>query len=457
MELKSKLLLVSAALAASFSVSAVQQKNFSAVLSPNKQEFTYYSYRGNELPDIYINSADGSQERNLTNSPNLWEIEPDWSDNGALIAYAGGENMGSMEIFTIAPDGSHKKQITDGEGSATGPNFSPDGKYIVFNRFYRDSGKATVAKVELATGKETVLTNIDKMTAFKPKFSPNGKTIAFLAAKEKNGSNDVYLMDADGKNLRIAAETEISEGMFDWSPEGDHLAVSGSINQGDSQLYKLALAKKTLKKISNNKGEDIYFVSISHDGKTIHYDQGSWTTNFFTYASPWNGKSLKPNRVSGQQFLDAQQKILDDYLAPFVGTWEGIATEGRSKGMFKEVATYAWNNKKTALDVTMKFYWGDSPAGEAKGYMAVDRDNLKTYFNLIMQDGTVVMQEQTNTGDPKTLKMDARASGDGSTFPGEFKTELIKLNANAWKSYMHKKVKGEWQRTSVHEFKRIKG
>ena len=43
---------------------------------------------------------------------------------------------------------------------------------------------------------------------------------------------------------------------------------------------------------------------------------------------------------------------------------------------------------------------------------AIDPDNQKTFLNLIMEDGTVLMHEQTNAGESNQIKMAARSSGD---------------------------------------------
>lgn len=367
--------------------------------------------------------------------------------------------MGSMEIFITDPIGTSHKQLTDSIGSSTGPNFSPDGQFVVFNRMFRKTNQSMIVKVNIATGIETPLTDPDEMSGFKPKFSPDGKTVAFLGSKDKGQTNDIFLMDANGDNIRVALKTDIKESMLAWMPSGNELIVSGNKALDNSAIYRLNLNKKQLSKISTNDDDNFFFVDVSDDGKTLSYDSGDWTTQFYIYSQPITSDNISGAKnqlaqVSGLQYVAAQKKLLDDYLQPFVGNWIGESTEGFDKGHFREEASYQWGPHKKSLDVSMKFYWDDEPMGTARGNMSLDRDNQQVYFNLVMEDGTVVMQKQSNTGNGQHFKMDVTSSGDGQRFPLEFKTEFKKLTSNQWESTIFRKNKDEWTKTGTHLFKR---
>jgi Tol biopolymer transport system component len=59
--------------------------------------------------ELYVMQADGSEQRRVTNTPNLNEREPAWSSDGSLIAYQRGEVVGNAEgtgVFAIRLDGS---------------------------------------------------------------------------------------------------------------------------------------------------------------------------------------------------------------------------------------------------------------------------------------------------------------------------------------------------------------
>jgi TolB protein len=72
--------------------------------------------------------ADGSDPTRLTTGPKIDE-RPDWSPNGAKIAFSRNGNIWKMHA-----DGSHEVKLTANERPEFGPAFSPNGKRIAFTR-----------------------------------------------------------------------------------------------------------------------------------------------------------------------------------------------------------------------------------------------------------------------------------------------------------------------------------
>ena len=68
--------------------------------------------------DILTMKADGTRERNITNSPGVDEIDPDWSPDGGRIAFAS-DRDGDDEIYTMKPDGSRVRQLTSNTARST--------------------------------------------------------------------------------------------------------------------------------------------------------------------------------------------------------------------------------------------------------------------------------------------------------------------------------------------------
>ena len=56
-------------------------------------------------------NADGTDQRNLTNSPTVQDQEPNWSANGRTIAFVS-DRDGDYEVFTMRPSGSNVRQLT---------------------------------------------------------------------------------------------------------------------------------------------------------------------------------------------------------------------------------------------------------------------------------------------------------------------------------------------------------
>ena len=81
---------------------------------------------------IYTVNADGSGLRKLTDPPEgFWDSEPSWSPDGTKIAFTRGSAR-RVDVFTMNADGTHLRKLTGKTEGAYSPDFSPDGKRIVF-------------------------------------------------------------------------------------------------------------------------------------------------------------------------------------------------------------------------------------------------------------------------------------------------------------------------------------
>jgi Tol biopolymer transport system component len=92
-------------------------------------------YRGGPS-DIYTIKVDGSGETNLTNSLSNYEALPNWSPDGAKIAfdsYPGGAAQSTL--WTMNADGTSPMQVTHNPRSDLEPVWSPDGTRIAFSSY----------------------------------------------------------------------------------------------------------------------------------------------------------------------------------------------------------------------------------------------------------------------------------------------------------------------------------
>ena len=98
--------------------------------SPDGKHIVYRVWAKEDRSLQILNLEDGKSTKLTSGNDNF----PEWSPSGDRIAFTretGGTN--SYDIFTIRPDGTGLKQLTQAPGNDAHSAWSPDGKYIVFS------------------------------------------------------------------------------------------------------------------------------------------------------------------------------------------------------------------------------------------------------------------------------------------------------------------------------------
>ncbi len=156
---------------------------------------------------------------------------------------------GVKGIYVMDDDGSNIKLLTN-ENSSTLPNWSPDGKSILFRKI----GKPPLFLMN-ADG-----TNIREITDppenaldWPGAFSPDGKSIVFRRKTDiADGPNEYYLMVLNLKSGKVHRIAEIQATSPDWSPDGKYIACSGAIGVGGglgSSITVMTTSGRNLKTI----------------------------------------------------------------------------------------------------------------------------------------------------------------------------------------------------------------
>lgn len=168
--------------------------------SPDGQS-VYFQSNASGRSQIYRCRADGTKVVNLTQGDKLGK---QWKNAFGYFLSADGTKLlytvhdGSSGHVALAnADGSEPRLIAPGLGYIYMAALSPTNDRVVF------SGPARGYRLLLVTfpdGKPLELTP-NHPASFVPQFTPDGKTIVFI---RRDG--DVYRVDADGKNLRRLTE-----------------------------------------------------------------------------------------------------------------------------------------------------------------------------------------------------------------------------------------------------------
>ena len=206
--------------------------------------------------EIYVMDADGSDVTQLTSAANEYDESwgARWSPDGTKILYTFDPTMGSggdRDLFTMSPDGTNKRSITDRWESGLeyddyAAQWSSDGARIVFGAMRPGDQGATWEIVTAnadGSGQQRLLGNMDHQRWVEyPSFSPDGQRIVFMQASPSGGDWDVWVMNADGSAQENVTQHPAGDDFPTWSNDGRQIYFSSNRDGGSfSDLYVLDL------------------------------------------------------------------------------------------------------------------------------------------------------------------------------------------------------------------------
>ncbi len=146
-------------------------------------------------------------------------------------------DRGRTHLFVVSSEGGSPRQVTSGDYDHGDFRWMPDGNSLVFSGLLVENaeyevGHQEIYRVDIATGEVERLTDITGPHR-NPVPSTDGRLIAFQGhewTRDPYRENELYVMDADGGNVRmVARELGSSLGNVTWAPDGSGLYFNASI------------------------------------------------------------------------------------------------------------------------------------------------------------------------------------------------------------------------------------
>lgn len=209
--------------------------------SPDGERVAYCVREGRGLGQIQIISADGSVQRQLTHVEG-GASSPDWSPDGDKIAFTASSGQLPM-VWVMGKNGENVRSITEGSSA----RWSPDGKQLVFVRIAQSRGTKNSIWIVNVDGTEVRKVIEDSPPALEPRWSPDGKSIAF--ASERGRKSVIFRVNLDGTGLEtIAADKRFALYFPVFSPDGlqlitDGIVAPGALGQDTILLFDIASHK----------------------------------------------------------------------------------------------------------------------------------------------------------------------------------------------------------------------
>ena len=329
-------------------------------VSPDGKLLAFTASRGEEArSQVWILPLEGGESYALTDAENgasgfMWasdsqsvayvtrDVYPDKEerekrkkdkDDGVLV-----DQDFTFNHLWIKPLGDEEaRRVTQGEFSVGSMDWSKDGRQIVFQASYSGNQESSwkhiddrpdtdVQIVDVATGNITNLTPGEGRAAG-PRFSPDGKQIAFSASPgvTSGDKNDLILMDlATKRTSNLTVSLPDSVGGATWSADGRSLHFSQGL-RAYNHLFRISASGGEPQALTSGLGFGRGF-SFSPDGKWLAFSKNDVNAPGDVWVRSAGGGNEK-------QLTDLNPHIRDyDISKTEVITWassaDGIEIEG---------------------------------------------------------------------------------------------------------------------------------
>jgi Tol biopolymer transport system component len=191
----------------------------------------FVSERYGGTTNIYTMQADGSDVQQLTflTSSEGGAAEPDWSPDGKTIVFGQNLDGSGFRLYLMSSDGSDRRLLfaEDPVLNDFAPTFTPDGGRVVFQRCHPVKEACAIYSVKVdGRGLTAIGHLVTDVFDVDPEVSPAGSVVAFSSFGRGGVQSAIYVMGLHGTNVHRVTPTELGAVDPDWSPNGTKIAFA---------------------------------------------------------------------------------------------------------------------------------------------------------------------------------------------------------------------------------------
>jgi Tol biopolymer transport system component len=295
--------------------------------SPDSKEVVY-SMGGS----LWRQRIDSTTAQQLTDGPG-YDYQPDWSPDGRSVVYCSYQKD-AIELWLLDLDSGKAQQLTSGGAVNVEPRWSPDGKRIAFvSTAYNKRFHIFVGEV-----REGRLENVTRLTGetrsglpryyysaydheISPVWSPDGTEILFVSNRGHiYGTGGFWRMKAEvGAEAReIHYEETTWKARPDFSPDGTRIAYSSYLGRNWHQLWVMPANGGDAFPISYGDWDETH-VRWSRDGKQLAFiSNRKGNTELWLESMP--GGTQRQVRIEERNYVRPRGRVwvraLDEWEKP---------------------------------------------------------------------------------------------------------------------------------------------
>lgn len=233
------------------------------VWSPNGQRIAYASSE-HGLYEIYVMNSDGSEKQRITSNEYM-DMTPSWDADGNHLFYVSSRN-GPEQIYRYSFDDGTETQMTQSEAGVSIPKVSPDNQYIAYLEL--DNGKQRLRKMRFDGSEKKKLEDEYNVISFN--WSPDSSQIAYSGRKSRK--INLFRIELASEERHQLTDTRWADNHPIWTPDGKGLIfLSARDSQDRAQIYRMDLDNPEAPIRLSDTGQEEMHLSLSQGGKSLAF------------------------------------------------------------------------------------------------------------------------------------------------------------------------------------------
>ena len=210
------------------------------------------------------------------------------------------ETRRPSHLYLVPSGGGEPKQLTNGDLSQRAPDWSPDGRAIVFvqdstdTSEVRDQVRPQLYVLTVADGAVRRLAT-SYVENFEPAWSPDGNAIAFICSKGRGEENDVCVIPAAGGTVRsLTSAWDLDPSGPAWSPDSKTVYFSAE-TRGNIHVFAAPATGGDVRQITTGERQ-LSGPAITRDGKWLAYPASDATHPTELFVAPVGRAGAGPDK-----------------------------------------------------------------------------------------------------------------------------------------------------------------
>jgi Tol biopolymer transport system component len=281
-------------------------------ISPDGKNLCFVRWLvGSGASDLYVMPVVGGEPRRLT-SDGVWIYSPIWTPDGREIMFSSNRS-GGQNLWRIPAAGGKPKRLDFAQGEVRSAAFATLGPDKSVRMAYSTSVfDDNVWRLDLTHGGKPKPVIASMARDWSPQFSPDGNRMAF--SSDRSGSFEIWVSRADGS--LPAQLTSFGAGVVEsprWSPDGKHIAFAALVERSaanftpkiNRHVYVVEADGGIPRRLTSDGAEEAR-PSFSQDGRWIYFrSDHSGTQQIWKISTDGGAAPIQVTRTSGFEAFES--------------------------------------------------------------------------------------------------------------------------------------------------------